>query len=166
MVRSALPLAAALALVACDGTLSGLGRTPLLPEPPLPAAPIEPATPRGEPAEPTSAEEAAPTIGAQHLLVAYAGSRMAGGGITRTKQEARARADQALGRARAGEDFGKLVVEYTDEPGGGARRGDLGRFSRERMVKPFADAAFALKTGEVSGVVETPFGYHVIKRTE
>jgi parvulin-like peptidyl-prolyl isomerase len=59
-----------------------------------------------------------------------------------------------------------MVKEYTDEPGGAERGGDLGVFDRGLMVKPFADAAFALKVGEVSEVVETKYGFHVIKRTE
>ncbi len=76
------------------------------------------------------------------------------------------RAPEALLKIRGGAPFEEVVKEYTDEPGGAERGGDLGVFDRATMVKPFADAAFALKVGEVSEVIETKYGYHVIKRTE
>ena len=82
-----------------------------------------------------------------------------------TKQQ-REKIETVLRRARAGEDFAALAKEFTEEPGGGERGGDLGWFGRGQMVKPFEEAAFALKAGEVGGVVETQFGYHVIKVEE
>lgn len=155
--RCSLALVASLALpalfAACDGTLAGIGHEARAPEAPLAAHDEN----RVE--EPTE-------IAASHLLVMYAGSRGAPKSVTRTKDEARARAEEARDRAREGEDFGELVAAYTDEPGGAARRGELGRFGRGMMVKPFADAAFALEVGEVSEVVETVFGFHVIQRTQ
>lgn len=81
-------------------------------------------------------------------------------------QASRAKIDDILRRARAGEDFAKLADEFTEDPSGKGRGGDLGWFGRKMMVKPFEDAAFALKIGEVSGVVESPFGFHVIKLEE
>ena len=105
-------------------------------------------------------------ISARHLLVAYKGGLRASPGIGRSKAEALARAEEAHTRAVAGEDFVALVKQYSDEPGAGDRGGDLGKFDRQSMVPAFANAAFALKVGEISAVVETQFGYHVIKRTE
>jgi len=78
----------------------------------------------------------------------------------------RAKIEGLLARARAGEDFSKLADEFTEDPSGKGRGGDLGWFGRGMMVKPFEDAAFALKPGEVSGVVESQFGYHIIKLEE
>jgi hypothetical protein len=151
-------------LAACDGTLTGIGRVPRPPEPPLPPAPVEtvdPADPAG--ATPANALE---EISAQHLLVMYQGAKSAARSIKRSKEEARIRAGEALDAIKRGQDFDKVVSAYTDEPGGAARRGSLGRFSRDKMVKAFSDAAFALQVGEISSVIESPFGFHVIRRLE
>jgi hypothetical protein len=105
-------------------------------------------------------------IGAKHILVMHAQSKSKPDAVTRSREDARRRAEEALTKLRIGAEFEALVKEYTDEPGGAERGGDLGVFDRSTMVKSFADAAFLLQVGEVSGVVETVYGFHIIKRTE
>jgi parvulin-like peptidyl-prolyl isomerase len=105
-------------------------------------------------------------VGARHILVMHNESLAKPENVNRTKEEARRRAQEALTKIRGGASFEEMVKEYTDEPGGPERHGDLGLFDRGTMVKPFADAAFAIKVGEVSEVIETKYGFHVIKRTE
>jgi NIMA-interacting peptidyl-prolyl cis-trans isomerase 1 len=106
------------------------------------------------------------TIAAQHVLVAYKGAKDAPKGVTRSKADAKKRAEEVVTKAKGGADFTALVTEYSDDPGAKDRMGSLGKFTRDKMVKPFSDAAFALQVGEVSDAVETPYGYHVIKRNQ
>ncbi|MSR64711.1 MAG: peptidylprolyl isomerase [Verrucomicrobiae bacterium] len=82
------------------------------------------------------------------------------------KAEKKVVIDAALARVSKGEDFAKVASEVSEDPGSKTKGGDLGFFGREQMVKPFADTAFAMKTNEVSEVVTTQFGYHIIKKTD
>ena len=105
-------------------------------------------------------------IAAQHVLVAYKGAEKTPKGITRSKAEAKKRAEEVAAKAKSGSDFSALVAEYSDDPAAKERQGSVGKFTRDKMAKPFSDAAFALAVGESSGAVETPFGFHVIKRNQ
>ena len=81
------------------------------------------------------------------------------------KATARKRIEEIQQRLQKGEDFAALAQEFSQCPSS-AKGGDLGYFRRGQMVKPFEEATFALKPGEVSDVVETKFGYHLIKVIE
>jgi peptidyl-prolyl cis-trans isomerase C len=90
----------------------------------------------------------------------------------KTEQEVRARhilveredeAQAALSRVKKGEDFAKVAGELSKDPGSGKEGGDLGWFEKGRMVPEFAEAAFKLDKGQVSDIVKTQFGFHVIK---
>jgi peptidyl-prolyl cis-trans isomerase SurA len=76
------------------------------------------------------------------------------------------KAKQVLQRIRNGEDFATVATEVSQDPGSAQKGGDLGFFDRRRMVQPFDSVAFLLKVGEVSDLVRTPFGWHVIKVTD
>jgi peptidyl-prolyl cis-trans isomerase NIMA-interacting 1 len=149
-------------------TFESAGEAPRIAPPPSPVASAESkrAASAAAPLPSVDISSQPAEIAARHLLVSYKGGLRASPGIGRSKAEARARAEEAQKRAIAGEDFVTLVKQYSDEPGAAERGGDLGKFERGSMVPAFANAAFALKVGEISEVVETQFGYHVIKRTE
>jgi peptidyl-prolyl cis-trans isomerase D len=80
--------------------------------------------------------------------------------------EVRKQAETVLKRAKVGEDFAKLANEFTDEEVGKTRGGDLDFFGRGAMAKEFEEASFALKPGQISDIVKTQFGLHIIKLTD
>ncbi len=90
---------------------------------------------------------------AAHILIETGGDDAA----------AQKKAEAVLARARAGEDFAKLAQENSDDPGSRSAGGELGWAPREAYVQPFSEALFALQKGEISGLVKTQFGYHIIR---
>ena len=100
-------------------------------------------------------------VHARHILVKVA----ADAGDT-AKAAARKKAEDLLAKARGDGDFAALARKNSDDPGSAAKGGDLGFFGRGTMTPAFEAAAFALEPGKVSDVVETPFGFHVIKVEE
>jgi peptidyl-prolyl cis-trans isomerase C len=100
-------------------------------------------------------------VRASHILV-----RIPQGASGPGKEELRKKAEALLQRVRAKEDFATLAKQSSEDPGSARNGGDLGAFGRGQMVPPFEQAAFALKPGEISGLVETPYGFHIIKVTE
>lgn len=84
-----------------------------------------------------------------------------------TEAEVRAKAEQVLGELRGGADFAKLAQEHSEDAGSARRGGELPGFVvRGKMVPPFEKAAFALPVGELSSLVRTRFGFHIIKVLE
>ena len=102
------------------------------------------------------------SVRASHILLMYAGS--ARSSATRSKAEALSQINDISAKLAGGADFAELAKAHSDCPSN-SRGGDLGQFGRGQMVKPFEEAAFGMEVGQVSGVVETDFGYHLIKRT-
>ena len=105
-------------------------------------------------------------VKASHILISFKGADRADPQISRSKEEAKTEAE----RIRAliltqNKDFSEMASQYSDGPSK-TKGGDLGKFKFETMAKAFSESAFALEVGGVSEVVETGFGFHVIKRTE
>lgn len=96
-------------------------------------------------------------VRASHILI-----KVDPGADASQKAEARKKLEEIQESVHNGEDFSTLATERSEGPSR-KRGGDLGYFGRGQMVKPFEEAAFALRPGEVSDIVETEFGYHLIK---
>lgn len=95
---------------------------------------------------------------ASHILIAADAK-----GPAADRAKAKAKAEELLAKLKtAPADFAKLAREFSQDPGSAESGGDLGFFARGMMVKPFEDTVFSLKQGELSGIVETDFGYHII----
>lgn len=107
-----------------------------------------------------------PKVTVKHILVKYSGAKKAEASITRTREEACLRALEVRDKIREGADFEEMVKEYSEEPGAASRGGSVGAVERADVVKPFADAAFELSINQMSDIVETEFGFHLIVRSE
>ena len=161
--RRALEASLPFVLAACGGAAA--------PPPDAPHAAAVPESPaaaclRTAGAQRTPAAKEPDRVGAKHVLVKYGGAKGAPAAITRSREDACLRALEARDKLRGGADFGEIVAAYSDETGAATRGGSLGRVERKELVAPFADAAFELDIHQLSDVVESPFGFHVIMRTE
>jgi peptidyl-prolyl cis-trans isomerase NIMA-interacting 1 len=125
-----------------------------------PPTPEEPAAPTGPTDLPTGAPQ---RIAASHVVVAWQGSDRADPTLRRTRAAARTRAVALRDRIVAGEDLAAVAREASDGPSG-PRGGSLGAFGQGVMHPRFEAAAFRLRPTQLSDVVETPFGFHIIRR--
>jgi peptidyl-prolyl cis-trans isomerase C len=106
-------------------------------------------------------------VKARHILIAFKGSPAAQEGKTElTEEQAKAKADDLRKQIAGGASFDELAKKESDDVGSGARGGDLGAFGRGQMVPEFEKAAFEAKAGDLTQVVRTQFGYHIIKVDE
>lgn len=100
------------------------------------------------------------------ILVAYRGAEGAPSKVTRSKAEAEKLAEYVALQVRVGVGFEELLKKYSDDPTAAKTQGDLGKLTRAQLGKPVPDAAFILFPQETSEPVETPTGFHILKRTE
>lgn len=106
-------------------------------------------------------------VKARHILIAFKGSPAAQEGKPElTEEQAKAKAEDLRKQIAGGASFDELAKKESDDLGSGSRGGDLGAFGRGQMVPEFEKAAFEGKVGEVSPVVRTQYGYHIIKVDE
>ena len=171
----AAPLLLAVILAACAAS----------PPPEAPAVTAGPAVPAPAPPDTTAADAKAAEmclltaaakrarfngepakVTVKHVLVKHKTAKNPAAGVTRTREEACLRALEVRDKIRGGADFDALVKEYSEELGAVSRGGSIGSVERKDLAKPFADAAFELGVHQLSDVVETDFGFHVIVRTE
>jgi peptidyl-prolyl cis-trans isomerase SurA len=104
-------------------------------------------------------------IAAEQILIRYRGAEQAPDSLHRSRSEALALAETLLATVRSPQvSFPVAAAAYSDDAMSAPRGGYVGEFRRGTMVKQFEDAAYALAEGEISGVVESPFGFHIIKR--
>ena len=104
------------------------------------------------------------TVTASHILIKTQDDE--GNELSDTKKkEAKKKAEEVLAKVKAGEDFAELAKEYSEDSSASSG-GDLGTFGRGKMVTEFEDAAFAMNAGEISDIVQTEYGYHIIKVTD
>ena len=103
-------------------------------------------------------------VKARHILIAFKGSPAAQAGKPElTEEQAKAKAEELRKQIVAGANFDELAQKESDDVGSGSRGGDLGSFGRGQMVPEFETAAFAAKSGDITPVVRTQYGYHIIK---
>ena len=100
-------------------------------------------------------------VRASHILIRFPENADAA-----ARTQVRTQAQRILKDVKAGKDFAALAKQHSQDPGSAVNGGDLGFFPQGQMVGPFNDAAFSLKPGAVSDLVETQFGYHIIKVAE
>ena len=101
------------------------------------------------------------SVRASHILIS-----VPKGADAAAKAQARDKAEQVLKEVKGGGDFAALAKQHSADPGSAAKGGDLGFFQQGQMVGPFNDAAFSLAPGAISDLVETDFGFHIIKVAE
>lgn len=130
------------------------------------AIPPAPSASAVEPAPSASAAPPREIAGAAHVVVAFAGAELAAKTVTRTKDAAKKRAAEALDKIKKDKmPFEEAAKKYSDDAGSKDLGGAIGNFERNAMPEPFSTATFGMKVGDISDVVETPRGFHIIKRT-
>lgn len=127
-----------------------------------PAAPTAAARPSAAPKP--AAVDPNPTFGARRILVAYKGAKNSQ--ATRTKEEAKTRAEAAAKKLSGGAKFEEVAAEFSDDAGSKSTGGNLGRFKRDAYDASLTQTVEKLQVGATSAVFESPFGFELVTRTE